>query len=135
MHLAASQREGERVQAVKSGSQAASLIKYLEQREVTLLHSLQEARKQHGKVVFFDCFLVARRAFFFLSSCLFFFFTFQKVCVIAWSLFFPLATHLDEKFKEMSAIIDEQRSIIQTLKDEYAALVEDFQKWLVASDS
>ena len=41
---------------------------------------------------------------------------------------------LDEKFKEMTSIIDEQRSIIQTLKNEYAVLVEDFQKWLVISD-
>ena len=48
LHLAASQREGERVQAVKSGSQAVSLVKYLEQREVTLLNSLQESRRQHG---------------------------------------------------------------------------------------
>ncbi|KZS15176.1 Serologically defined colon cancer antigen [Daphnia magna] len=88
LHLAASQREGERVQAVKSGSQASSLVKYLEQREVSLLHSLQEVRKKH-----------------------------------------------DEKCREMTNIIDEQRSIIQTLKEEYAALIEDFQKSLVTDDS
>lgn len=34
----------------------------------------------------------------------------------------------------MSSIIDEQRSIIQTLKDEYAALIGDFQKCLVTSE-
>ncbi|XP_046454834.1 paramyosin-like [Daphnia pulex] len=88
LHFAASQREGERVQAVKSGSQASSLVKYLEQREVSLLHSLQETRRQH-----------------------------------------------DEKCREMTTIIDEQRSIIQTLKEEYAALIEDFQKSLVTNDS
>lgn len=35
----------------------------------------------------------------------------------------------------MSNIIDEQRSIIQTLKDEYATLVGDFQKCLATNDS
>ncbi|XP_057378862.1 LOW QUALITY PROTEIN: serologically defined colon cancer antigen 8-like [Daphnia carinata] len=88
LHLAASQREGERVQAVKSGSQASSLVKYLEQREVSLLHSLQEAKRKH-----------------------------------------------DERCREMTNIIDEQRSIIQTLKEEYAALIEDFQKSLVTDGS
>lgn len=48
LHYEVSQREGERVQAVKSSSQASSLVKYLEQREVSLLHSLQEAKKQQG---------------------------------------------------------------------------------------
>ncbi len=42
---------------------------------------------------------------------------------------------LDEKCREMTTIIDEQRSIIQTLKEEYAALIEDFQKSLVTNDS
>ena len=40
---------------------------------------------------------------------------------------------LDDKFKEITKIVNEQRSIIQTLKDEYATLVEDFQKWVVTN--
>lgn len=44
-------------------------------------------------------------------------------------------TFLDEKCREMTNIIDEQRSIIQTLKEEYAALIEDFQKSLVTDYS
>lgn len=48
MHVAASHRETERAQAVKSSSQASSLVKYLEQRELALLHSLEEERKTNG---------------------------------------------------------------------------------------
>jgi hypothetical protein len=122
LHLAASQCEGERVQAVKSGSQASSLVKYLEQREVSLLHSLQEARKQHGNSFLFYSHNIAP-----FSAYL----SFIPYCLIMFCLF---VTYLDEKCREMTTIIDEQRSIIQTLKEEYAGLIEDFQKSLVAND-
>lgn len=49
LHYEVGQREGERAQAIKSSTQASSLVKYLEQRETTLLHSLQEVKKQQGK--------------------------------------------------------------------------------------
>lgn len=48
MHVAANHRENERAQAVKSSSQSSSLVKYLEQRELALLRSLQDERKTHG---------------------------------------------------------------------------------------
>lgn len=65
--MTASQREGERVQAVKSSSQAASLVKYLEQREVTLLHSLQETRKQHGIAILWEFYYSANFFFIIIS--------------------------------------------------------------------
>jgi hypothetical protein len=127
LHLAASQREGERVQAVKSGSQASSLVKYLEQREVSLLHSLQETRKQHGNIFFF----VIPKILLEHSFCLFCLFLVSSLLCF----FFLIRDFTDEKCREMTTIIDEQRSIIQTLKEEYAALIEDFQKSLVTNDS
>lgn len=43
----ASHQEGEKLQADKSNSQTNALIKYLEQREISLLYSLQDEKKLH----------------------------------------------------------------------------------------
>jgi len=108
LHSTASQHESERVQAVKTNSQTTGLVKYLEQRERTLLHSLQDGRKQHGK--FFGLIII------FILSNLFFH-------LVLFTLGFT-----EEKCAQFTSIIEEQRSIICKLKDEYAALLEDFQK-------
>lgn len=126
MHLAASQREGERVQAVKSGSQASSLVKYLEQREVSLLSSLQEARKKHGKKKQYALITIHAIIFHLFVQLVIFLLNLPVVVLVA---------SLDEKCREMAIIIEEHRSIIQTLKEEYATLIEDFQKSLVSDDS
>ena len=36
----------------------------------------------------------------------------------------------DEKIEELSSIVQEQRSIIQTLKRQHSSLVDDFRKCL-----
>lgn len=95
------QRESERMQAVKMNSQANSLVKYLEQRETSLLHSLQEARHACGSgIKFIDC------------------------LVILYNFW------VEEKTKELSNIIEEQRIIIQSLKEEYTSLVKDYESCL-----
>ena len=38
-----------------------------------------------------------------------------------------------EKFEALSNLVDEQRSIIQKLRDQYAALIEEFQKCVSTS--
>lgn len=40
---------------------------------------------------------------------------------------------LDEKCRELGSVIEEQRGIIQTLKNEYASLIGDFQKFLATN--
>lgn len=48
LHFATNQHEDERAQAVKSSCQTTALLKYLEQRELTLLRTVEDERKQHG---------------------------------------------------------------------------------------
>lgn len=83
LQTSAGHQEGEKEQVDKTSSQTTSLIKYLEQREISLLYSLQDAKKTH-----------------------------------------------DNECRELSSIVEEQRSIIMNLRRKYQVLIEDFEKCL-----